>query len=381
MPSTIYAQQLAQVARTLSELGVPAGDPLFKQKFDNAWAIVLKGSVQEIPSQIQIELPPLDDNVVADIVKDNLLAVSALYFGAQLEELKFFAVADKVAEQFEAGLIPMSRSVGGDSIYQYIRGAPQRFTEAERRGIYARAFGFAQGSIDEPLPNREFADLWIRFVSAVSVLTREQGITVRRALTELQVIKNARDLAVNISLHGYGIAHFAAVELQDTTKKIIRMLSYQDVLSAYGVNDMWQLIERVSGLYLGGSVNSVRQRTLATAGAEIIQWLADHQPQLANPGGEIDFLAEIVISTGETQLKEKKLIDNVEKWLAVTGTDDQATAKFYEPVSLAQQPTIPNLALQGIPQSLQSILPQVTNGIQGALSQLPQLPMQPPGKA
>src|SRR5260370_32545853 len=101
MPSTIYAQQLAQVARSLSEIGVQASDPLFKQKFDNAWAIVLQGSVAQIASQISIDLPNLDDNVAADIVKDNVLAISALYFAAQLEELKFFAVADKVAEQFE----------------------------------------------------------------------------------------------------------------------------------------------------------------------------------------------------------------------------------------------------------------------------------------
>jgi hypothetical protein len=149
------------------------------------------------------------------------------------------------------------------------------------------------------------------------------------------------------------------------------MLSHPDVLSAYGVNDTWQLVERVSGLYLGGSVNSVRQRTLATAGSQIIGWLADHQPDLADPGGDIDFFAHA----------QRGLVDNVEKWLAVTGTDDQATSKFFEPVSLAQQPTIPNLSLQGIPQSLQSIIPQVTNGIQGALAQLPQLPIQPPGKA
>ncbi len=364
MPSIIYTQQLAQVGRSLRESGVLAGDALFKQKFDNAWAIVLNGSVAQIASQITIDLPNLDDNVQADIVKDNVLAVSALYFSAQLEELKFFAVADKVAEQFESSVIPMSRGTGGDAIYQYMRAATQRFTEAERRGIYARAFGFAQGSVDEQLPNREFADLWIRFLSAVSVFTREENATIRQSLTAQQVFKNARDLAVNISLHGYGIAHFAAVELQDTIKKVIKMLGYPEVLSAYGVNDVWQLIERVSGLYLGGSVNSVRQRTLAQAGAEVIQWLAKKQNALVSP-----------TASGINFLHEHQLINNVERWLAVTGTDDQATDKFSEPVSIPQQPTIPNMSLQqmALPQSLQSIVPQVTNSLQGAFAQMPNI--------
>lgn len=368
-PSVIFTQQLADVVRRLKELGVRDDDPQLYNKFQNAFAIVLGGSVAQRASQIQIDLPNLDDNVQADIIKDNVLAISALYFSAQLEELKLFAVADKVAEQFETSVIPMSRSAGGEAIFTYMREANQRFTEAERRGIYARAFGFAQGSVDEPMPNREFADLWIRFLSAVSVFTREETATIRKALTAQQVFKNARDLAVNISLHGYGIAHFAAVELQELIKKILKMLSYPEVLAAYGVNDVWQLVERVSGLYLGGSVNSVRQRTLAQAGSEIIQWLAKKQHVLANPA-----------AVGLNFLQESTLISNVERWLAVTGTDDQSTARYSEPVSVSQQPTIPSMSLQGVPDSLQGLLPSMGN-VQAQIGQLPNLVTQAGGKA
>jgi hypothetical protein len=365
MSSVIFSQQLAEVTRRLKELGVRDDDPQLFNKFSNAFALTLGGSVVQRASQIAIDLPNLDDNVQADIVKDNVLAVSALYFSAQLEELKFFAVADKVAEQFETSMIPMSRGAGGEAIYRYMRDATNRFTEAERRGIYARAFGFAQGSVDEPMPNREFADLWIRFLSAVSVFTREEGITVRRAITSQQVFKNARDLAVNISLHGYGIAHFAAVELQDLIKSLLKMLSFPDVLAAYGVTDIWQLVERVSGLYLGGSVNSVRQRTLAQSGSAIIKWLAENQPVLANASAVSVHL-------------NKDLVSNVERWLAVTGTDDQATEKYFEPVSMAQQPTIPTMSFNGVPEALQNILPKVTNG---AFGQLPNLGAMTVGKA
>jgi hypothetical protein len=142
------------------------------------------------------------------------------------------------------------------------------------------------------------------------------------------------------------------------------------VLSAYGVNDPWQLVERVSGLYLGGSVNSVRQRTLAQAGAAIIQWLAAKQHVLANPTAVgIDF-------TQETQLAS-----NVERWLAVTGTDDQSTERYAEPISVAQQPTIPNLSLAGVPDALQSILPRMNNGQLAGLGQIPNLATPPLGKA
>jgi hypothetical protein len=322
------------VVRRLREQGVDDKDLLLHARFQNAFNMVLGGSVAQRSSQININLPDLDEDVQADIAPDNVIAVSAIYFTAQLEELKLIAVAEKVSEQFMQQQVPISRGIGGEAIFRFIKDAPNRLTEVERRGIYARTFGFAQGAVDEPLPNREFADLWIRFLSAVSVLNREVNATaMRKSLTAEQAFKNARDLAVNLSLHGYGVAHFAAVELQELVTTVLKMLSYPEVLSAYGVNDIWQLVERVSGAYLGGYANGVRQRTLAQSGARIIQWLAKKQPQLvAGLAGKLTFI-------------DDELVPEVERWLAVTGTDDTSIDKFSDVVSMPSQPTIPSLSL------------------------------------
>ncbi len=353
MTPVIFAKQFAQIVRMLREQGVRPDDPQLPLKFQNAQAIILGGAVQQLASQIPIDLPDLEDHTEAEIVKDNVLAVSALYFAAQLEELKFFQVADKIAEQFGAGQVPITRGPGGNAIYKYIREAPNRWTESDRRGFYARAFGFAQGSVDEPLPNREFSDLWIRFVSSVSVLSRESNeyFGQRRSLTALQMLKNGRDLAVNISLHGYGVVHFAAVEIQALIRELIQLMTYPDVLAAYGVTDIWQLVERVSGAFLGGSVNSVRQRTLASAGKDVIQWLAAQQQVLLDPyATAIDFVPD------------PTLVSAVERWLAVTGTGDAALDKYFEPVSVPAQPTIPNLQLQAVPDLLKGVMSRVGNG-------------------
>jgi hypothetical protein len=338
--SVIFSQQFAEVVRRLHESGVTADDPLLRPRFQNAFSLVLGGSVAQRSSQINISLPDLDEDVQADITKDNVIAVSAIYFAAQLEELKLFTVAEKVAEQFMQQQVPITRGLGGEAIFRFIKDAPNRLTEVERKGLYARTFGFAQGAVDEPLPNREFADLWIRFLSAVSVLNREIEANVRKSLTAEQAFKNARDLAVNLSLHGYGVAHFAAVELQDLVTTVIKMLSYQEVLAAYGVNDIWQLVERVSGLYLGGSANGVRQRTLAQSGARIIQWLAKKQPYL------------VAGQAGKLKFDEEELVSEVERWLAVTGTDDTSIDKFSDVVSLPSQPTIPSLSLSALPEAM-----------------------------
>ncbi|HZX94672.1 MAG TPA: hypothetical protein VFE90_09150, partial [Myxococcales bacterium] len=306
----------------------------------DALSAILGKTLQGRFSATDIDLPDLEEGSQADVIADNVSALSAVYFAAMLEDLKFFAVADKVVEQFMSGMVPVSRGTAGDALYDYFKEAPDRLTEMERRGLYARAFGLAQGSVDEPMPNREFSDLWIRFLSGVNLINR-QSTAERLVVTNEYVFKNARDLAVNLSLHGYGAAHFAAVELQKLVKDVKRMLSFADVLNAYGVRDYNQLIERVSALYLGGPVNGVRQRTMATTGSQIIQFLAEKGPELSgSDSSKVRFLVAAVPATDDERLI-LKLSNNVDKWLAVNGTGDATVDRYAEPVAVTQQPTIP----------------------------------------
>lgn len=325
------ARQVAEIGRRLVAESTKPNDPQFPTRFERALAQSLSGATEGRQSSIDIDLPDLEAGTEADIIADNVMALSAIYFSAQLEELKFFSVMDKVVEQFMTGALPIKRSTAGDPLYRYHRDAQLRINEFERRGLYARSFGLAQGSVDEPLPNREFADVWIRFLSAVSLYGRELKSQERRMVSKEQVFKSARDLAVNLSLHGFGLAHFAAVELQTLVKTVKDSLSTPDVLAAYGVRDCWQLVERVSNMYLGGAVNGVRQRTTAQAGAQIIQWLAGSSSLLIGP------IRELMIDDG--------LISHVERWLAVNGTPDQAIERYSEPVALQSQRTIPDFAM------------------------------------
>ncbi len=350
MATYISALQLARIVQILADEGISADDPLFPSRFRTALAIVLGAGSSFRTDLENIDLPDIEQDNGADVVPDNLRALSALYFSAMLEELKFFAVADKVAEQFTQGMLPMSRGQGGHAIYEYIRGTPERFTEPERRGIYARAFGIAQGSVNEPMPNREFNELWLRFFSAVSMWKRTDDSTERRIVTLPMVSKNARDLAVNLSLHGYGIAHPAAIELQRDIKNVIAMLSYPDVLTAYGVRDKWQLIERVSQMYLGGAANGVRQRALAQCGKDVMNWLADNHIALNNPRAQLNLD------------HENELVFNVERWLAVTGTIDTAIERMAQPVSMSAQSTIPSFSLQGASDLLRNAMGQLNGG-------------------
>lgn len=374
MTPTVYAQQLAEVVRQLQELDVTADDPQLFTRAQAAFQDLLggpSGTVVQRALRTRIDEINLTDDNDIEISRDNIRAVSALYVAAQLEDLKFFAVADKVADHFITGQIPISRSPGSNAVFQFYKDAVNRLTESDRRGIYARTFGLATGSIDEPMPNREFSDLWIRFLTSVSMLRREVAAYERRTVTEPQVVKNARDLAVNLSLHGYGVGHFAAAELDETIKKVIKMLSYPDVMAAYGVSNVWQLVERVSALYLGGSVNSVRLRTMATAGQRVILYLYKKQPVLIGRGVTLG----LNVDDASLDPDNRSVVQDVEEWLAVTGTDDTSVEKYAEPVAITSQPTIPSMSLQATPDALSAVIGR-TNGIgsvQGALQSAQQL--------
>lgn len=238
-----------------------------------------------------------------EIIQHNVLALSALYLSAMLDEMKFFAVGDKIAEQSMSGMLPNLGQSAGKLIYEYVRSAMNRITETERRAVFARAFGLAPGAVNAT-PNTEFNGLWIRFLSAVSRWKRQRR---GRFVTGRHIFACARELALNLSDHGGGSVSFVAVSLQDQLLQLKHIYSNPEVLAAYGVSDSWQLIERVSAMYLNGAVNSVTQRTKAASGAAIIKWLADKQPTLSQPRGMIDLSSE------------PDLVKRVEEWLAVSG--------------------------------------------------------------
>ena len=347
---TVHSRHLAEVTGRLVDKGIDADHPQIRLLATNALSQVLGGEIDGTASDIDISIPDLDAGTAVEIITANVRAIAMIYFSAMLEELKYYAVADKVAEHFMIGMLPVSRGPAGDRIYSWIREAPTRFTEIERRSIYGRTLGLAQGAATDVLPNREFSDIWFRFLAGISMLNRDQKSRMTKKIDATQVLKAARDLAVNLSLHVYGIAHPAAIEMQKLIKQIKDMLTRSELLLAYGVNDDRQLVERVSGMYLGGSVNGVRYRTMAKTGADIILWLADHAQVLASETRR----PTLDIS------EEKDLVANVEAWLAVTGTQDSSVEQYSEPVDIPTQSVIPTFApTNGASRIAKSVMDQV----------------------
>ena len=238
-------------------------------------------------------------------------------------------------------------------------------SEAERRGFYARTLGFPGGDADSP--NREFKDAFMRFVSAVSSFVRQNTVdnllrsNIPGAISQQQVRKAGRDLATNISSHGYGMAYPMATELQKEITDVMTILKNGEIEDAYGAKDMWQLVDQVAGLELGGAKNSVKYRTMASAGATVFAWLANKATQLAS-GSYVPILdvaqlqnAPTYSTKPTTNPSDYDLVGACDQWLAVTGTAEDSVDKMAQPI---EGPAMPSRPIQ-IPSVARDMLESV----------------------
>lgn len=344
--SVLSGRNLAAVVRRLVADKVGPNDPWIDSHLDNAYnqqTGVVDGAS---PSAIEIMLPDLEEDVDIEIQKENLHAVQAIYFAYMLEEMRLFQVVERIVEIFRQGLLPLGRGKVGDYLFNYYKKAAERITEAERRDLYMRLFG-APGGNPAGEANRDFNELWLRFVSSVSSFARQNTVermlrsTVPVAVSQEQVRKSGRDLGANLSRNGYGIAYFAATELQGSILEFRDVLQDAELRGAFGARDMWQVIDQVNVNYLGGARNTHRYRTQSRAGAVIIRWIANNVGRLSSIGGPVLYVdslssAALRATSGSHNPTQNPtdwdLVNACEQWLAVGGVQDQNIEQYSQPI-------------------------------------------------
>jgi hypothetical protein len=320
---------------------------------------------------IEIQMTNLE--AVADyaIVKDHVRLAGPMIFASMFDELRAFQSLDVLIDLSQRGTLNLGRGPAGTQLYKLWREAPNRMSESERQAFYAITLGIPGGPVDG-MVNTDFQDLWLRFVSSVSSLIRENRVdqllrsSLPASVNQQQVKKAARDLGTNLSMHGYGMSYYAAVDLQNQINDMINLFSQPELMSQFGAHDMWGLLDYLAQTYCGGARNSSKYRTLATCGAIITTWLANNIDRLKDPTLPIINLAEVenppARGSGESATSnptDYDLVNACELWLADMAANDQRVQEMVQP---RESPAGPSRPIQ-IPTVAQDLLDQAGIGL------------------
>ncbi len=349
----INARDWVAVTRNLIGKGVSERTPSLAGRIRSAIEDRLSPSKAKVTATAQIVIPDLERNTAQEVQRVNLEAAQAIYFAAMMDEARLFDVVDKMAELFQIGALPLERGPAGEYLYRYIRNTPERISAYERRNTYARVFGVATGDPNAPGARfRNFDDLWLRFVSAVSDWYRKQQVESlfasngRFVPSQEQLRKTGLDLAANLSLYCYGGTWFVASELQKDIAEYVDLLSSPEIKRLYGARDMWQVIDQISLLEFGKPANTIRARTMASAGATIIGWLEKKSAALGQPGSVLVDPSEISNPPSRSTVNsindpsDYDLLTACEQWLAIEGVGgDIVEAKASASPSAVSQTT------------------------------------------
>ena len=266
------------------------------------------------------------------VVPETIRALGALYYAAKLEDLRIFDVVDRLVDRFNQGLLPIGRDRDVFLQWSLVR---RSLSEVERRRLYARTLGIPGGDTAET-PNREFPELWQRFLAAVAALDRSiaaRGTKYPQSVDQHQVKAAARALAVHLS--GSSDSAAPARDVQRQTGAAIAVLSDREIQAAYGVRDVAGVIDSVALTEFGGARNSARTLTVANSAVTVFAWLAKRSTVVSagSPADLLDMADRHRSPNATTDPTDADLVLACEQWLAVTAVDDDDVEGLAQPPS------------------------------------------------
>ncbi len=307
-----------------------------------------------------IALPPLSGSAGGgdEIEPENIRTVAAIYVGYQLENIGVIQSCNRMVEIFMAGLMPLGNDEGARKLDNFYWDSDDFLTDAARAALFSRTLGASGGQISQEInPNTEFNTLLLRFVSSVAEYYRNQSISNLfqqnagprpLAISGEYVRKAGRDLAANVSLYGWAGTHFASERLSLQLGRAMEILQLPQILDTYGVNNMWQVLERFNQREFGRNVNTVKHRTLAEETRRMLNILADNHTVWSLAGDKELFSDRQREIAGDLSIEDtEQLYRSVQYWLAVNGIQDTQVDQYSQPIETVMAPSLPGLGGNG----------------------------------
>lgn len=225
-------------------------------------------------------VPPYDDQVARERVD----AVADLYYQFQMERAGVFRAVLKLQELFRAGSLRLGDGEGAFKLYQYDRKQVLRYTMRDRRAAYRKVFGYTDASPPEGAPpNKAFHNLFANFNRQASQFFQDKRVSevIRpdgrsETFGSMAVVRRAGlDLRHNLKQVSYGHVAVLRTELMSLLEAAFDILDSPDVKNQFGSPTPWDALEDILKRYLSETPIISQRSRMATAGRDILRWLAE----------------------------------------------------------------------------------------------------------
>lgn len=214
------------------------------------------------------ELGDIDLPDTAPTTEDaqHLEAIAPLYLAHELEQAGLLRTAELVAGLFASGAITQPLGPSAQLIADFWRGRRERLSEAERQQLFAQVF--------EP------QGFYLLMQALCGALSDQLGNPPRASDVHAQVVLHeaAEALGGWLVPRAVGMAAFAAQDIVHALSQATHFLRDRLLLTAFGVHDLWGLLETV-GSTQGQGTAAIRQHVeLGRQGTTVLAWLAGAVP-------------------------------------------------------------------------------------------------------
>ncbi|MDF2694043.1 MAG: hypothetical protein K0S65_2426, partial [Labilithrix sp.] len=192
--------------------------------------------------------PPTVDLVITvrpgAVVAQNVRDAAVLYRVAFLDQMKLFTVADRIAESYRKGQLPVRSESSRAKLAAYDAGLKDRLTADERIALATAVTELVQMEFETaPANTTEQMNAYAELVAAVSQSVddfRNDNVTPNEERDRLadNTRTAAYGLALSMSNRGYGAAHVAAARLAAQVRQALALLEDGEIQSAYGTRSM-----------------------------------------------------------------------------------------------------------------------------------------------
>jgi hypothetical protein len=241
-----------------------------------------------------VDLPPLTGD---EIEPAQLRAVAALYWAMKVDEAGVLDFVDALAEGLRLGTLALDVGAAAPLVVDWHRRRAERLSADERHALYARLFGTD--------------DVRQLLAALVSELASVYALMVADPHLLAQVSVTGEELASILSARSAGITAFAAREIVAAVREALLILQHHDVLAAFGQRSPGELLAAAGRALVGRPLDPSACFDQASAGQQILSWLADVGASLE--GGHLALTpADAVVHAANT-------------WQAITGSAPPTT--------------------------------------------------------